>query len=128
MKRILVLAVALLLAIPAQAKPWYKDWKVWAVLGAAAGSQIALDKTVYDCRVRSDVGYCFGQYSEHKAIVGINIGGTVGMAAISLLGRHKGFKEWAAPSLAFTVFNSAQSYHQTVSPPKVNSPDPEVRY
>jgi hypothetical protein len=101
-----------------EAKPWYRDWKSWAVIGAAVGSHIALEKTTHDCRIRSDIGRCYGEYSGQKAIQGLDLGATVGFLALSLEGRHLGFKEWVAPVAGITLFNSIQAYHQTVAPPK----------
>jgi hypothetical protein len=111
-KLISLVALFCLLSVPVQAKPWYKDWKVWLVIGAAAGSSIALSKTTHDCRARLEPGTCFGEYSEPAVIRGLNIAGTAGMTAISLWGRHEHIKEWAVPALGMATFNGIESYKQ----------------
>jgi hypothetical protein len=102
-----------MLAVPVQAKPWYKDLKVWAVIGAATGSTIALSKTTNDCRARLGPEPCFGQYGEPAAMRGVNIVGTAGMTLISLWGRHEHIKAWAAPALGMATFNGIEAFKQT---------------
>jgi hypothetical protein len=116
MKKVLVtLFIIVIVPSLSSAKPWYRDWKSWAVLGAAAGSSISRAHNAHACRVRvGEAGPCDGEYTSSRATQGVQIGASVGMFALSLWGRHQGFKEWAAPSLGFSTYNGVIAYRQTL--------------
>jgi hypothetical protein len=93
-------------------KPWYKDWKPLSVLGLAVGSGIANIKETDGCRARVGISPCNGGYGALTARNYLNLGASVGFAFISIWGRHMGFKEWAAPSLGFSTYQTYEAVHQ----------------
>lgn len=111
MKRLLILF--LLIALPCKARPWYRDWKAWAVIGASVGSSIAATSQAHHCRVHYGPAPCDGGYGEFKAreiTRGIT---SLGMVSFSLWGRHQGFHEWAAPALGFAGYNTYVALQQS---------------
>jgi hypothetical protein len=111
---LLLVALVTLVALPVGAKPWYKDWKVWAVVGVSLGSSLALTHEAHECREQFSPAPCAGGYGEFKARE-ISRGVTsLGLVGIGLWGRHIGIKEWATPALGFATYNGIAAYRQTI--------------
>jgi hypothetical protein len=96
-------------------RPWYKDLASLLIAGSSLGASAANTYESHECRMRKDAGiaFCNGGYGPFAARQGINFGTAVLMTGLSLWGRHEGFKEWAAPSLGFTAYNTYEAVHQS---------------
>jgi hypothetical protein len=95
-------------------KPWYKDWQAWLVAGASIASSVAMTHEAHACRERFGPAPCSGGYGEFKAREIVRGVTSIGMTAISLWGRHQGFKEWPVPALGFAAYNGIAAYRQTL--------------
>jgi hypothetical protein len=94
-------------------KPWFKDWKPLTVLGYAVGSGVANIVETNGCRARVGISPCNGGYGALTARNALNLGTSVGFGFLSILGRHWGFKEWAAPSVMFSTYQTYEAVHQS---------------
>ncbi len=112
MRFLLLLVSFLLLAGTLSAeppsKPWYKDWKVWAVIGTSIASSAVATKEAHDCRMRPNAGisFCQGGYGEFKARESVRMGTSLLLDGIGIWGRHEGYKEWPSFALGFTGYNT----------------------
>jgi hypothetical protein len=104
--RTLLSAALLLVTIPeAQAKPWFKEWRVWTAVGISIGSSIAATHAAHECRLRFGPAPCDGGYGPFKAREGMRFVTAAGLSAVGVAGARMGFKETMAPSLAFAGYN-----------------------
>ena len=105
--RLKVFACLLLFTSIAQASPWYRDKKVWAVIGSSIASSAVATKEAHDCRLRKDAGisFCNGGYGPFAAREVVRMAGALGTDALGLWGRHMGIKEWSALPLGYSGFN-----------------------
>lgn len=102
----------LLAASSLSAKPWYKDPKAWALI---AINQLAAGTEIYSasaCRHKNGIGPCQGGYGEIRARNGLNLLTAGGTSALSLWGRHMGFKEWFVPAAGYAAWNTYEAVHQ----------------
>lgn len=91
---------------PAGYRPWYKDWKNWAILGAAVGSSLYSTHEKTACRQRTDIERCpTGGYGEFRGREVLQGGLSVGLATLSIWGHQKGIKEWPLFGAAATGWN-----------------------
>jgi hypothetical protein len=93
-------------------KPWYKDKKVWFVIAHSVGSSIAATHEAHQCRLRFGPAPCDGGYGEFRAREWVRFGSSIGLTALSLWGRHQDIKVWAAPSTAFSSYNTSVAVRQ----------------
>lgn len=113
MKRLLALMLAAAIMTPVvSAKPWYKDAKVWTVIGLSVGSSITATYEIHKCREKFGPAPCNGGYGEFKAREIARGATSVGLTAISLWGRHEGFKEWSIFSVGFSTYNTITAIRQ----------------
>ena len=103
--RVIALTLAILFCNSVEAKPWYKDPKVWLLAGIQAGTASWQIKASHDCRPRAGIGSCFGGYGERKAMVGFVIGLNAAGFGMSMWWRSEDLPEWSIPGLAATGFN-----------------------
>lgn len=96
-----------------EAKPWYKDVKVWVILGIGIGASAAATHWSHECRVKFGPAPCDGGYGEYRAREGARMVGTLGMDALALWGRHEGFKEWPIMALGYPAYNTYVAAHQS---------------
>jgi hypothetical protein len=100
-------------ASAANGQPWYRDWKVWTVIGISLGSSIAATHNAHDCRLVNGIAPCDGGYGEFRAREILRFGGSAGIVGVGLWGRHQGFKEWAIPALGFAGYNASVAFRQS---------------
>jgi hypothetical protein len=108
------LIVFLLCASTLSAQPWYKDHKVWAVIGSSIASSAVATKEAHDCRLREGISFCSGGYGPFAAREAVRMSATIGLDALGLWGRHLGIREWAALPLGNTAYNAYDAYDQTL--------------
>ena len=119
MKKILAAVLFILLAANVtEAKPahWYKDWRNWAALGLSVGSSAAASYAVSGCRSRADLVHCDNGYGSFRASQGLRGGLSFTLGTMSVVGHEKGFKEWLAPALGVTAYNTYTAIQQSRVP------------
>jgi hypothetical protein len=114
-----VLVASLLLGMSTPAKPWYRDWKNWAVIGAATASSLVATHQGSSCRQRAGVAPCSGGYGSFNGReYGVRLGTSVGLAALSVWGHQEGLPEWAVPAASVATFNAVVAVKQSRIMPK----------
>lgn len=120
MKRIIAAALLLTLASSTMAqpnRPWYKDWKNWAML---AGSIAAAGYATHEkhlCRQRVGLDGCpMAGYGEFKAREAIQAGAAIGLASLSIWGHQQGYKEWPIFGAGFAGFLVVQGARNQRTP------------
>lgn len=113
MRKIIGCFIVLFLAPTSPAKPWYKDWRALTVVGISLGSSVAATHEAHACRQRFGPAPCEGGYGEFAAREGLRFGMSAGMSALSLWGRHEGFKEWPVWAAGFGAYSTYVAVHQT---------------
>jgi hypothetical protein len=114
MKAPALFCILLCFAASVDAQPWYKDKKVWLLIGASVASSAVATKEAHDCRERVGIGFCSGGYGPFAARETVNMIGTIGTDALGLWGRHMGIKEWFVLPVGYTVYNTYTAYDQTL--------------
>lgn len=114
MKRLLALLLAITIIAPAvSAEPWYKDKKVWGMIGGSIGSSLMATYEAHKCREKFGPAPCQGGYGEFKVREIARLTTSVGMDAISIWGRHQGFKEWPIWGVGFASYNTYVAVHES---------------
>jgi hypothetical protein len=95
-------------------KPWYKDWKVWRMIGFTVGSDIARTYEGHKCRERKNAGiaFCDGGYGPYAAREAVVDGGGLLLDGIGIWGRHMGIKEYSLFADGFSGYNTYVAYHE----------------
>lgn len=98
----------LLFAASLSAQPWYKDWKVWRMVGTSIASSAMATREAHDCRMRKNAGiaFCQGGYGEFAARESIRMAGSLALDGVGILGRHWGIRE-------YTIFADGWSINNT---------------
>lgn len=112
MRKLLLLPLLLLCALPAQAGPKKVLARI-ALYTAAGVSTFEFAHQTNLCRSRVDVARCQGGYGEVGARQVANGLLTGGMIALSEWGHHKKFKEWFLPVSAVTTYNGITAWQQS---------------
>lgn len=117
MKKVGLVLVLVMFCLPvSDARPWYRDWKVWTVVGMSIGASAAATHNAHECRLRTDVAFCSGGYGPFAAREGLRFGLAAGLATHAVWGRHQGFKEWPVFALGFAGFNTVVAVKQARVP------------
>jgi hypothetical protein len=84
--------------LPAEPAIHHKKAKTIALALVTAGISAWQIKASHDCRARTDIKNCFGDYGSRKAMVGFVIGGQAAGAALSLWALHEDNPAWWVPA------------------------------
>lgn len=112
--KVLAAIALLLLASPIEAKPWYKDWKAWAVVTASLGSSAAATHWSHGCREKFGPAPCQGGYGAFAAREGVRFGTAAILTGHALWGRREGYRDWPVFALGFAAYNTSVAYRQTL--------------
>jgi hypothetical protein len=97
-------------------KAWYKDIRVWTVIGISLGASAAATYEAHECRLRNGIAPCDGGYGEFKAREIVRAVSTVGEDAIALGMRHQDIaaKYWLPVALGFPAYNTYVAVHESL--------------
>jgi DNA-binding CsgD family transcriptional regulator len=114
LSRILALSIALcLVSSSVDAKPWYKDWKVWLVVGVSLGSSAAATHWSHECREKFGPAPCQGGYGAFAGREGVRFGTSAVMSGLAIWGYREGYPEWWVPAVGFGGYNTYVAIGQT---------------
>lgn len=113
LRTVLVLIMVLATAQISEAKPWYKSWKAWTVMGVSLGSSAAATHYSHTCRQQFGPAPCQGGYGPFKAREGLRFGLSAGLTAISLELRHQDDKVWPLIPIGFAAYNTSVAFRQS---------------
>ena len=94
-----VLIFALLTASVTDARPWYKDWKVWTGIAITALVTYKQSTVTDATRLRAGIGQAYGGYGERNAMRGLAITTQLLGVAGSLAMRHAEDPAWPVPMI-----------------------------
>jgi len=112
----LALSLTLFTATVADAKPWYKDVKVWLALGATAFVTYKQSTSVDSCRLRAGIEHCYGGYGERNGLRALAIISQGTSAGLGLWMRHDEDKAWPLPFVVSNTvwgINAIRQAHRT---------------
>lgn len=114
MKRyVAILVIAFLFPQIITAKPWYKDWKAWLVIGASIGSSAAVTHFGHECRRQFGPAPCAGGYGPFAARESVRMGVNVGLTGVGLGLRHDGDKAWPVIPLGAIAYNTVVAFRES---------------
>lgn len=113
----------LLLASTLDAKPWYRDWRNWAIIGGSIAASSYATNQIHNCRARNDLIHCpDGGYGEFRARELVRLSTSVSVAALSVYGRQHWTHGWRnelindAPATAWAGWNIAVGHSDQTTP------------
>lgn len=116
-KWILLILMTTLITAPLEAKPSFKTVLrktfEYGVYAAPIVTSLLATHEGNICRQRNDVAVCSGGYGPfYGREYGIRLGASVTFSGLSMYGHKAKFKEWFAPAVGMSIFNSYVAYQQ----------------
>lgn len=109
-----LLLILLLVALPTEAKPWYRDKKNWLMLGASVGASLYATHNGHTCRQRVGLDGCtmagYGEFRSREILRG---GIALGTAALSIKMHQEGYREWFIWGAGDAAFNASIAAHNS---------------